>query len=206
MVSFSKAAFFLLLAFVSHWVVIEEGQCEPISAVAISDGSPIRTFVLNNAGTVAFGAGPNPGSADRIVLAHSNRSVKIAAVGDAVPGFANKVFINFLSAFLPEDNPLDLLGLNDLDEVAFSAAFMECPDVPDVYKCLNRGTPLNYGLFLYSDGGISKILATGDIAPEAGGRVFYSIEQLWLNNRQEILFIAGLTPAGTNYASSFSYS
>ena len=141
--AFFKGGVFFLLAFLSGSFVIDEGQCQPVSAIAISDGSPIRTFVLNNAGTVAFAAGQNPGSADRVVLADSNRSLKIASVGDAVPGFPNKVFISFLPAFFPEDNPSGLLALNDRDEVPFSASLMECPDVPDVDKCLNRGTPLS---------------------------------------------------------------
>jgi hypothetical protein len=197
--AFSKGGVFFLLAFLSGSLVIDEGRCQPVAAIAISDGSPTRTFVLNNAGTVVFATGPNFNSADQIVLADSNRSLKIASAGDAVPGFPNKVFINFLSGFW--DNPSGLLGLNDLDEVAFSAAFMECPDAPDVYKCSNRGTPFSYGLFVYSEGRISKTLATGDTAPDAGGRVFYSIEQLWLNNRHEVLFLAYLKPADTSYPS-----
>src|SRR2546425_650938 len=52
--AFSKGAVFFLLAFFSGSFVIEEGQCQAVSAIAISDGSPIRTFVLNHAGTIVF--------------------------------------------------------------------------------------------------------------------------------------------------------
>jgi len=63
--AFPKGAVFFLLAFFSGSFVIEEGQCQAVSAIAISDGSPIRTFVLNNAGTVV-----RPG---RRVVAAENR-------------------------------------------------------------------------------------------------------------------------------------
>jgi len=86
--AFSKGAVFFLLAFLSGTLVIEEGECQPVSAIAISEGSPVRTFILNNAGTVAFATGQNPRSADRIGIADSNRSLKIASAGDAVPDLA----------------------------------------------------------------------------------------------------------------------
>ena len=58
--AFSKGAVFFLLAFLSGTLVIEEGECQPVSAIAISEGSPVRTFILNNAGTVAFATGQKP--------------------------------------------------------------------------------------------------------------------------------------------------
>jgi hypothetical protein len=158
--------------------------------VVVSDGWPIRTFTLNNLGTVVFAAGQNPFSSDGLVVVNDSTFLKFAKIGDPAPGFPNKVFIGFLSNSGPEN----LLAANNRNDVAFSAAAMTCPDVSDIYKCLSAGEQFVYGLYIYSRGQITKVVGTGDQAPQTGGRTFYSFQQLWLNNRGDILFNAWLEP------------
>jgi hypothetical protein len=126
---------FILLTLFLHTdiVVGQAASSNPpeasVSPVVVSDGWPVRGFVLNNLGTVVFAGGQSLIGADGLVIVNSEKFVKFVTVGDSVPGFENKVFIGFLGAD-------SLLSLNDRDEVAFSAAFMTCPDVSNVYQCL----------------------------------------------------------------------
>jgi hypothetical protein len=175
-----------------------------VSPVVVSDGWPIKAFVLNNLGTVVFAGGQNPFSADGIVIVNSERFVKFATVGDSVPGFENKVFVGFLSSAGLDPGGL---SLNDRDEIAFSGAFMTCPDVSNVYLCLNGREQVSYGFFVYSRGKISKVIATGDELPDTAGGTFSFPYQLWFNNRGEILFNAGIQASANSYSVGlFTYS
>src|SRR6266481_6098413 len=152
---------FILLTFFLHPVKVvgqaasSTPQVASVSPVVVSSGWPVKAFVLNNLGTVVFAGGQNPFSVDGIVIVNSEKSVKFVTVGDSVPGFENKVFVGFLSnAGL--DPSYAGLSLNDRDEVAFSGAFMTCPDVSNVYQCLSGREQVRYGLFVYSRGKISK--------------------------------------------------
>jgi len=168
-----------------------------VSPVVVSDGWPIKAFVLNDLGTVVFAGGQNPFSADGLVIVNSEKFVKFATVGDSVPGFENKVFTGFGA----------LLSLNDRDEVAFSGAFMTCPDVSNLYQCLNSGEQVSYGFFVYSRGKISKVIATGDELLDTARGTFSFPYQLWFNNRGEILFSAGIRASDNSYSVGlFTYS
>src|SRR5262249_53005678 len=148
------------------------------SAVVVSNGWPIKTFAMNNLGSVVFAGGLSPWGADGLVLVNSAGFRKFVSIGDPAPGFDNKVFVGFLL----NDSPADLLSLNDRDEVAFVGAAMTCANLADVYGCLSSGEPYFYGLYVYSKGSIAKIVGVGDEAPDTGGRrIAPLINQLWFN-------------------------
>ena len=193
-----KAVLFLLLELFLSGIRLR-AQPTSLSARVLSDGWPVRAFVLNNLGTVAVAGGYNPFSTDRLVLVTSTESVTLAAAGDPVPGFEDKIFIGFLSNL----DSLRPLVLNDRDEVAFTGAFMDridCMDVSDVSRCLESGKPFRYGLFLYSKGVISKVIASREQMPDAAGRTFWSTYQVWLNNAGDILFNAWMEGPERTYS------
>jgi hypothetical protein len=168
-----------------------------VSPVVVTDGWRVRALVLNNLGTVVFSGGQNPYSADGIVIVNSEEFVKFATVGDSVPGFESKVFVGF-------NGPL---SLNDRDEVAFFGAFMTRPDASNVYQRLSGQEQASYGLFVYSKGKISKVIATGDELPETAGGTFSFPYALLFNNRGEVLFSAKIQASDNSYSGGlFTYS
>src|SRR5205085_2647543 len=130
------------------------GLPSELRVVALSDGWIIRpnTFVLNNLGSVVYGAGESAytHTLDRLALVTRDGSVRFAAVGDPAPGFDGEFFIGF-GQFV----------LTDQDDVIFAADFR----APwSIWDFLGNRTPNHGALFRYSAGKIGRIVAAGDAA------------------------------------------
>ncbi len=124
---------------------------------------------VNAGGHVAFYASIVRANArEGIFLATASRIVKLAAIGDAVPGGGT------LSEFAKHPLP----ALNDAGKVAFGAAI--------------AGARASEGVFLAAGGSLKVIALSGTDAPGVPSGTFAEFDLPALNNRDEIVFLASV--------------
>jgi hypothetical protein len=122
---------------------------------------------VNASGQVAFYATMLRSKAtEGIFLASAGHVVKIAAVGDPVPGGG------MLSAFARHPLP----ALNDAGAVAFGASV--------------TSARAGEGVFLVKDGKLTVIALSGTDAPGVIGGTFADFDAPALNNRDDVAFVA----------------
>jgi hypothetical protein len=130
------------------------------------DAQPIVAPV-NAKGQVAFYARLiRAKKAEGIFLATGSRILKIAAIGDPVPGGGK------LSEFAKHPIP----SLNDAGEVAFGAAV--------------TGGATTEGIFLAANSGLKVIAVAGADAPGVPTGTFVDFDTPTLNNNDEVAFVA----------------
>lgn len=144
-----------------------------LQAIALSNGWPIQTFVLNNRGSVAFTAGGFV-AGDAIILVNQDQFLKVVSRGDPVPGTEGGTFDRFGG-----------LALNDHDQIVFGAGVQ------------SGGLFPSSGVFLYSSGIIKRVVGFGDPAPGSGGGFFSSIEVSALNGKGVVLLRGLVASRGT---------
>jgi hypothetical protein len=101
----------------------------PLTAAVLSNGWPIRSVAVNDAGAVVFAGGNFQGMADSIVFSAPSRFYRIATLGYEPPGAAGLVYAGF-----PADSS-DGLALNNAGDIVFEAHIVEC-DQADIAACL----------------------------------------------------------------------
>jgi hypothetical protein len=122
---------------------------------------------VNAGGSVAFYASVVRANArEGIFLATGSRIVKVAALGDAVPGGGT------LSEFAKHPLP----ALNDAGRVAFGAAI--------------AGARASEGVFLAADGTLKAIALSGTDAPGIMSGTFAEFDLPALNNLDDVVFLA----------------
>jgi len=122
---------------------------------------------VNSSGHIAFYSSVVRSKAtEGIFLSRGARIVKLAAVGDAVPGGGT------LSEFARHPAP----SLNDADTVAFGAAV--------------ASARASEGVFLARGGRIEAIALSGGDAPGLPTGTFTEFDAPALNNRDEVVFVA----------------
>src|ERR1700739_2103522 len=122
---------------------------------------------VNARGHVAFYASViRSKTAEGIFLATGQHFVKVAAVGDAVPGGGK------LSEFAKHPIP----ALNDSDKVAFGAAV--------------AGAHATEGVFVASEGSLQVVALRGTDAPGIPTGTFLEFDSPAINNRDEVAFVA----------------
>jgi hypothetical protein len=149
--------------------VVMSGQPTPVGGVFDRFDVEMQPIVapVNNNGQVAFYATVLRSRAkEGIFLATADHIVKVAAVGDSVPGGG------VLSAF--SNHPIP--SLNDSGTVAFGAAV--------------TSAQTGEGIFMAKDGTLKAIAVLGGDAPGYLGGTFVDFDTPTLNNRDEVVFVA----------------
>ncbi|MEA2839380.1 MAG: hypothetical protein QOF41_710, partial [Methylobacteriaceae bacterium] len=124
---------------------------------------------INGNGRIAFYASVVRANArEGIFLSTGSRIVKVAALGDAVPGGGT------LSEFAKHPLP----ALNDAGKVAFGAAI--------------AGARASEGLFLAADGSLKAIALSGTDAPGIISGTFAEFDLPALNNLDDVVFLASV--------------
>lgn len=122
---------------------------------------------VNASGQVAFYASLiRTRATEGLFVASGSRIIKMAAVGDPVPGGGR------ISEFAKHPIP----SLNDAGKVAFGAAV--------------AGARANEGVFLAAQGNIKVIALSGADAPGIPTGTFVEFDTPTLNNRDEVAFVA----------------
>jgi hypothetical protein len=173
--------------------LIEAGDAESetpsLRAVAFSQGWKFHRHWLNDMGTVVFSGSDDlsPGSYtdDSLVMVGSQGFVKFVSRGDPVPGKEGQLFTYLGSQFQE-------LSLNDRDEAAFFAMFRPCASRELLRQCSQQPGNPPAGLFLYTGGGVRKIVTLGEVSPSDASLVFGELSYPLLNDRGEVLFRATL--------------
>jgi hypothetical protein len=138
---------------------------------------------VNARGHVAFYASIIRGKTrEGIFLTMGSRTVKVAAIGDAVPGGG------VLSEFANHPIP----ALNDADKVAFGAAV--------------SGAKANEGVFLASEGSLKVIALSGTDAPGVPTGTLAEFDSPALNNSDEVVFIAKVRQGRETIEALYLYS
>ncbi len=151
-----------------------------LTAAVVSNGWPIKRFVLNDTGAVVFAGGDFQGSADGIVFSAPSRFYRLANLGYEPPGSPGMVFAGFPGRYFGD------LALNRAGDVVFSASMVACASY-DLESCLRTSPRLN-GLFrIHNDQG-SRIVVEGDSVPDHPGYLFRSFDRIWLNTGSDIAF------------------
>jgi hypothetical protein len=138
---------------------------------------------VNARGHVAFYASViRSKTAEGIFLATGQQFVKVAAVGDAVPGGGK------LSEFAKHPIP----ALNDSDKVAFGAAV--------------AGAHATEGVFVASAGTLQVIALSGTDAPGIPTGTFLEFDSPAINNRDEVAFVATVRRGRETLQALYLYS
>jgi hypothetical protein len=138
---------------------------------------------VNARGHVAFYASVVRGKTrEGIFLSMGSRTIKIAAIGDAVPGGG------ILSEFASHPIP----ALNDADKVAFGAAV--------------SGAKANEGVFLAAEGSLKVIALSGTDAPGIPTGTLAEFDSPALNNSDEVVFIAKVRQGRETIEALYLYS
>ena len=138
---------------------------------------------VNARGHVAFYASViRSKTAEGIFLATGQIFVKVAAVGDAVPGGGK------LSEFAKHPIP----SLNDSDKVAFGAAV--------------AGAHATEGVFVASEGSLQVIALSGNDAPGIPTGTFLEFDSPAINNRDEVAFVATVRRGRETLQALYLYS
>ncbi len=131
-----------------------------------SSFTDFRSFgdkLINDNGQVAFLGFLSSGDSG-LFLSSKGTVSKIVGTGDPAPGGG---------MFLPSDSN----SINNQGQVAF-ASFVSFPD--------------RSGMFLFSEGQITQLVAQGDPAP--GGGMISFVQSASLNDQGQVAFFAGVTP------------
>ncbi len=173
-----------------------------LNAAAVSNGWPILKYVLNDAGSLVFGGGDFQGEAQGIVYTSPARFLRVASLGDPVPGVAGSIFAGF-----PLRNSFGDLALDQEDNIVFSARTVVCSSGSELDSCLDKN-PYLRGLFRFSQGQINKIVLEGDAVPGREGYIFSSFSRIWPNDLGDIAFLAYIRLPGQQVANGglFLYS
>jgi hypothetical protein len=138
---------------------------------------------VNARGHVAFYASIVRGKTrEGIFLAMGSRTIKVAAIGDAVPGGGT------LSEFASHPIP----ALNDADKVAFGAAV--------------TGAKANEGVFLAAEGSLKVIALSGTDAPGVPTGTLVEFDSPALNNSDEVVFVAKVRQGRETIEALYLYS
>jgi hypothetical protein len=138
---------------------------------------------VNARGHVAFYASViRSKTAEGIFLATGQQFVKVAVVGDAVPGGGK------LSEFAKHPIP----ALNDSDKVAFGAAV--------------AGAHATEGVFVASEGTLQVIALSGTDAPGIPTGTFLEFDSPAINNRDEVAFVATVRRGRETLQALYLYS
>lgn len=150
-------------------LVVASGQPAPTggSFDRFDIGAQPIVAPVNARGHVAFYASVmRSKTTEGIFLANGRRVVKVAGVGDLVPGGGK------LSEFARHPIP----ALNDSDKVAFGAAV--------------AGARATEGVFLASEGTLRAVALSGDDAPGMPTGTFVEFDAPAINNWDEVAFVA----------------
>jgi len=138
---------------------------------------------VNVRGHVAFYASViRSKTAEGIFLATGQQFIKVAAVGDAVPGGGK------LSEFAKHPIP----ALNDSDKVAFGAAV--------------AGAHATEGVFLASESSLQVVALSGTDAPGIPTGTFLEFDSPAINNRDEVAFVATVRRGRETLQALYLYS
>ena len=138
---------------------------------------------VNVRGHVAFYASViRSKTAEGIFLATGQQFIKVAAVGDAVPGGGK------LSEFAKHPIP----ALNDSDKVAFGAAV--------------AGAHATEGVFVASEGSLQVVALSGTDAPGIPTGTFLEFDSPAINNRDEVAFVATVRRGRETLQALYLYS
>jgi hypothetical protein len=138
---------------------------------------------INASGHVAFYATlVRTKAREGIFLAMGSRIVKLAAIGDIVPGGG------ILSEFARHPVP----ALNDADKLAFGASV--------------AGARATEGVFLASEGSIKVIALSGADAPGVATGTFIEFDTPALNNWDEVTFVATVRRGRETLQALYLYS
>jgi hypothetical protein len=138
---------------------------------------------VNARGHVAFYASVIRSKiAEGIFLSTGQLFVKVAAVGDAVPGGGK------LSEFAKHPIP----ALNDSDKIAFGAAL--------------AGAHATEGVFVASKGSLQVIALSGTDAPGIPTGTFLEFDSPAINNRDEVAFVATVRRGRETLQALYLYS
>jgi hypothetical protein len=150
-------------------LVIATGQPAPTGGAFTRFDVTAQPIVapVNARGHVAFYASVvHSKQTEGIFLDVGSRIVKVAALGDPVPGGG------LLSEFAKHPTP----SLNSADKVAFGAAV--------------SGARASEGVFLAGDGALKVIALSGNDAPGVPTGTFVEFDTPTLNDRDEVAFVA----------------
>jgi len=138
---------------------------------------------VNARGHVAFYSSVVRGKTrEGIFLSTGSRIVKVAAIGDAVPGGG------ILSEFAKHPIP----ALNDADKVAFGAAV--------------AGARSNEGVFLVADGNLKVVALSGTDAPGVPAGTLVEFDTPAINNADEVVFVAKVRQGRETLEALYLYS
>ena len=138
---------------------------------------------VNARGHVAFYASVlRSKTTEGIFLATGNRLVKLAGIGDLVPGGGK------LSEFANHPVP----ALNDSDKVAFGAAV--------------AGARATEGVFLASEATLKAIALSGNDAPGVPTGTFAEFDAPAINNWDEVAFVATVRRGRETFQALYLYS
>jgi hypothetical protein len=152
-------------------LVVASGQAAPNggSFDRFDVGSQPIVAPVNAAGAVAFYAAlARAKASEGMFLATASGIVKVAVVGDAVPGGGT------VSEFAKHPIP----ALNDAGAIAFGAAI--------------AGARASEGIFLAKQGSLKVVALSGDDAPGIATGTFVEFDTPALNNNNEIVFVASV--------------
>jgi hypothetical protein len=166
-------------------LVVASGQAAPTggSFDRFDIASQPIVAPVNVRGHVAFYASViRSKTAEGIFLATGQQFIKVAAVGDAVPGGGK------LSEFAKHPIP----ALNDSDKVAFGAAV--------------AGARATEGVFVASEGSLQVVALSGTDAPGILTGTFLEFDSPAINNRDEVAFVATVRRGRETLQALYLYS
>jgi len=166
-------------------LVVASGQAAPTggSFDRFDIASQPIVAPVNVRGHVAFYASViRSKTAEGIFLATGQHFIKVAAVGDAVPGGGK------LSEFAKHPIP----ALNDSDKVAFGAAV--------------AGAHATEGVFMASEGSLQVIALSGTDTPGIPTGTFLEFDSPAINNRDEVAFVATVRRGRETLQALYLYS
>jgi len=166
-------------------LVVTSGQAAPTggSFDRFDIASQPIVAPVNVRGHVAFYASViRSKTAEGIFLATGQHFIKVAAVGDAVPGGGK------LSEFAKHPIP----ALNDSDKVAFGAAV--------------AGAHATEGVFVASEGSLQVIALSGTDTPGIPTGTFLEFDSPAINNRDEVAFVATVRRGRETLQALYLYS
>ncbi|HEY0185051.1 MAG TPA: choice-of-anchor tandem repeat NxxGxxAF-containing protein [Rhodopila sp.] len=165
--------------------IVGTGQATPIGGTFDRFDVASQPIVapVNASGQVAFYATILRNKAtEGLFLARGGKIMKLAAVGDSVPG--GGVLTQFAKHPMP--------SLNDAGTVAFGAAVSAAQAAE--------------GIFVVKDGSLKVIAMVGSDAPGVVGGTFVEFDTPSLNNRDEIVFVSTIRHGRDTFEALYLYS